>query len=176
MPAGGRIRPDFALPISGIGIAAYSALGFPVTVCWLGVLICLYSIAAHASRPIAINGLAWSLVGMAFSLFGSPYSLTLEELFGNYVVFVTAWVIGDRVRTGRAHTAELEARTALLERQQEDNARGAVMLERNRIARELHDIIAHSVSVMVVQAGAARRGGHRSREDAHLARGDRIHR
>lgn len=152
-----RIRPDFALPISGIGIGIYSALGYQVTVSWLGVLICLYSIAAHAPRPIALYGLAWTMVGMAFSLLGSPASLTLEELFGNYVIFVTAWVLGDRVRTGRAYTAELEARTALLERQQEDNARRAVMLERNRIARELHDIIAHSVSVMVVQAGAARR-------------------
>ncbi|MDQ3661116.1 MAG: sensor histidine kinase [Actinomycetota bacterium] len=152
-----RIRPDIALPISGIGIAAYSALGYEVTVSWLGVLICLYSIAAHAPRPIALNGLAWTMVGMAFSLLGGPLALTIEELFGNYVIFVTAWVLGDRVRTGHAYTAELEARTALLESQQEDNARRAVMLERNRIARELHDIIAHSVSVMVVQAGAARR-------------------
>ena len=152
-----RIRPELALPISGIGIGVYSALGYQVTVSWLGVLICLYSIAAHSSRPIALNGLGWTMVGMAFSLIGSPASLTLEELFGNYVIFVTAWVLGDRVRTGRAYTAELEARAALLERQQEDSARRAVMLERNRIARELHDIIAHSVSVMVVQAGAARR-------------------
>jgi len=152
-----RLRPELALPISGIGIGVYSALGYQVTVSWLGVLICLYSIAAHASRPIALNGLAWTMVGMAFSLIGSPAPLTLEELFGNYVIFITAWVLGDRVRTGRAYTAELEARTALLERQQEDGARRAVMLERNRIARELHDIIAHSVSVMVVQAGAARR-------------------
>jgi len=123
-----RIRPELALPISGIGIGVYSALGYQVTVSWLGVLICLYSIAAHASRPIAFNGLGWTMVGMAFSLIGSPASLTLEELFGNYVIFVTAWVLGDRVRTGRAYTAELEARTTLLERQQEDGARRAVML------------------------------------------------
>ncbi|HZJ50846.1 MAG TPA: hypothetical protein VFF07_08330 [Actinomycetota bacterium] len=81
-----RIRPDFALPISGIGIGIYSALGYQVTVSWLGVLICLYSIAAHAPRPIALYGLAWTMVGMAFSLLGSPASLTLEELFGNYVI------------------------------------------------------------------------------------------
>ncbi len=109
-----RIRPELALPISGIGFGVYSALGYQVTVSWLGVLICLYSIAAHASRPIALNGLGWTMVGMAFSLIGSPASLTLEELFGNYVIFVTAWVLGDRVRTGRGYTAELEARTTLL--------------------------------------------------------------
>jgi hypothetical protein len=62
---------------------------------WLGVLICLYSIAAHASRPVALTGLAWTMVGMAFSVIESPYSLTLEQLFGNYVIFVTPWVLGE---------------------------------------------------------------------------------
>ena len=69
-------------------------------------------------------------------------------------VFAIAWVIGDNVRTRRAYLAELEARAARLEREREEKADRAVVEERARIARELHDVIAHNVSVMVVQAAA----------------------
>ncbi len=68
-----------------------------------------------------------------------------------------AWVIGALIRRPvvRAHSAEQHA--AALERQHEEAARRAVQDERQRIARELHDIIAHSMSVMTLQAGAVRR-------------------
>lgn len=61
------------------------------------------------------------------------------------------------VRARRAFATTLEERGWLLERERESAARGAVDDERARIARELHDIVSHNVSVMVVQAGAARR-------------------
>ncbi|QFZ19048.1 sensor histidine kinase [Saccharothrix syringae] len=61
------------------------------------------------------------------------------------------------VRARRAFTRALEERGWLLEREREGAARAAVDSERARIARELHDIVSHNVSVMVVQAGAARR-------------------
>jgi signal transduction histidine kinase len=67
-----------------------------------------------------------------------------------------AWVVGDRQRIRRTYLAELEDRAARLERERDDRDRLAVAAERSRIARELHDVVAHSVSVMVVQAGAAR--------------------
>jgi len=54
------------------------------------------------------------------------------------------------------HAAELEERAASLERERERMARAAIAAERRRIARELHDVIAHSVTLMTVQAGAAR--------------------
>ena len=69
-------------------------------------------------------------------------------------LFAIAWVIGDNLRTRRAYLAELEERAARLEREREEQADRAVIDERARIARELHDVIAHNVSVMVVQAAA----------------------
>ncbi|MGM1062729.1 sensor histidine kinase [Saccharothrix sp. Mg75] len=74
------------------------------------------------------------------------------------VVVAVAGVLAARlVRARRAFTRALEERGWLLERERESAARGAVDAERARIARELHDIVSHNVSVMVVQAGAARR-------------------
>jgi signal transduction histidine kinase len=69
-------------------------------------------------------------------------------------LFAIAWVIGDNIRTRRAYLAELEARATRLEREREEKAEREVIEERTRIARELHDVIAHNVSVMVVQASA----------------------
>ncbi|MEU0525404.1 sensor histidine kinase [Streptomyces niveus] len=71
------------------------------------------------------------------------------------VPFVLAWVLGDSIRTRRAYFAELEERATRLEKEREAQAKVAVAAERARIARELHDVVAHNVSVMVVQADGA---------------------
>ncbi len=79
------------------------------------------------------------------------------EIGWNVLVFVGAWFAGDLGRNRANRERELAARTMELEASREENARRAVMDERIRIARELHDVVAHHVSVMGVQAGAARR-------------------
>lgn len=71
------------------------------------------------------------------------------------IAFCLAWVLGDSLRTRRAYLAELEERAARLERERATQARIAVAAERARIARELHDVVAHSVSAMIVQADGA---------------------
>src|SRR5438105_472449 len=70
------------------------------------------------------------------------------------VLLAAAWVFGDNLGTRRAYTRELEEKAARLERERETESRRAVAEEQARIARELHDVIAHNVSVMVVQAAA----------------------
>jgi signal transduction histidine kinase len=70
------------------------------------------------------------------------------------LALVGAWVLGDRARVQRALAAELAERAARLERERAAEARRAVAEERTRIARELHDVVAHHVSMMVVQAEA----------------------
>lgn len=92
---------------------------------------------------------------------------------GDYVfpalILLTGWFVG-RLVHGRASVARrLEAQTRQLEREREELAQAAVLRERSRIARELHDVVAHSVSVMVVQAGAARRVLPRSPEESASA-------
>ena len=72
------------------------------------------------------------------------------------MLFLPIWWFGNTLRKSREQTSQLRERTEQLVREREENARRAVVDERIRIARELHDVLAHHVSVMGIQAGAAR--------------------
>jgi signal transduction histidine kinase len=72
------------------------------------------------------------------------------------VALAAAWILGDNMRTRRAYYRELEEKAARLEREREENERRAAAEEQARIARELHDVIAHNVGVMVLQAAGGR--------------------
>jgi signal transduction histidine kinase len=91
----------------------------------------------------------------------------LFNILINTVYFVTAYRFGNMAWLSARRQAELEYRAEQLRRSQEQNTRGAIVAERLRIARDLHDVVAHHVSVMGVQAGAARRALDR---DPELAR------
>jgi signal transduction histidine kinase len=145
----------------------YAANYLPVTG-GTPALIATYSVAAHAERRLAVRALGGVILAviacLAFSALHHPWSPAALVINGVFVAM--AWILGDNLRTRRAYTAALEERATNLERDQQDNARRAVNQERARIARELHDVVAHSVSVMVVQAGAARRVLHRDADRA----------
>jgi signal transduction histidine kinase len=108
------------------------------------------------------NGPRKAIVGLAaMELLGAWVNFQFEGGFADYF-FVGAfmaitWSIGFVLNRRATQTRELEERAARLEREHAEAAARAVTEERQRIARELHDVIAHSVSVMTVQAGAVRR-------------------
>ena len=87
---------------------------------------------------------------------GNIALLQVLSALGNVFYFGFALWFGLALRSRRLRQADLMERTVQLEEQREENARRAVVDERVRIARELHDVVAHHVSVMGVQAGAAR--------------------
>ena len=160
-----RRWPVAVLIVTGIATGLYAATGQRSTAANLGVLFALYTVAAHTDRRRAVESLIWTFGGMTVT-FGlaawqsaEPLSIPvfLEELGLNYLIFGTAWILGDIMRSRRAYARELELRNVQLVEEREENARLAVRDERSRIARELHDVVAHHVSVMVVQAGGARR-------------------
>ncbi|MEU5220190.1 sensor histidine kinase [Streptomyces sp. NPDC020807] len=126
------------------------------------MFVIVYTVAAHdgprwASR-LALGGglcaaplamLRWPMGG------GETTAANVFFLIVMTVPFALAWVLGDSLRTRRAYFAQLEERASRLEREREAQAKVAVAAERARIARELHDVVAHNVSVMVVQADGA---------------------
>ncbi|MBV9604413.1 MAG: two-component sensor histidine kinase [Solirubrobacterales bacterium] len=119
----------------------------------LGVIVALYTVASRCERPVSIRTAEWTAIPITLGVIintGPNPGRILPKL----ALFAIAWVLGDNIRTRRAYLAELEARAARLEREREEKADRAVIEERTRIARELHDVIAHNVSVMVVQASA----------------------
>lgn len=124
------------------------------------MLVIIYTVAANGARWASRLALAGGLVASTISTLRWP-----NETEGQWadavsavflaVPFLLAWVIGDSLRTRRAYYAELEERAARLQREREAQSKAAVAAERARIARELHDVVAHNVSVMVVQADGA---------------------
>jgi signal transduction histidine kinase len=115
----------------------------------IGWLLATYSVAAHCDRNSA-------LVGGGISLAAGLVWIGIDDFLFPVVVFGGAWLAGRLVRQRHGYAVALGERAAALEREREANARVAAAEERARIARELHDILSHSVSVMVVQAGAER--------------------
>ncbi|MER7045625.1 sensor histidine kinase [Streptomyces jumonjinensis] len=126
------------------------------------MLVIVYTVAARDTPRWARRlALAGGLVAGPLSMLLWPpeeqVSVTARVFFTIVmtVPFVLAWVLGDSMRTRRAYFAQLEERAMRLEREREAQSKVAVAAERARIARELHDVVAHNVSVMVVQADGA---------------------
>jgi signal transduction histidine kinase len=159
-----RRLPFTVFALAAASMAVQGTLGFySPTFALLAFNLAVYSLAAYGERQLAIFGLvAWTgvltvhLAWFVVTTWPHIAIADLYDLFNDYVLLAAAWTLGVGVRQRRAHAAELEDRATRLEREREEKARQAAIQERLRIARELHDVVAHSLSVIGVQAGAAR--------------------
>jgi signal transduction histidine kinase len=164
VPVAWRRRAPFAVLAATTAAAiTHMALGYKPTFAEAAMVVSLYTVAAHRPRRRAL--LAAGLFGVAMvgygivaeRLYPSPFEDSLQAWVLTFIQFGAAFFLGDLQKRRLAYMAKLEALNAQLAEEQELRSRWAVAEERARIARELHDVVAHSVSVMVVQAGAARR-------------------
>ncbi|MER5640837.1 sensor histidine kinase [Kitasatospora sp. NPDC002227] len=165
------VRRKYPNLATGVGVAlGLAQIAFDVVpgASSIGYLVFAYTAAAFgapwASRLALAVGLSagpltvWRFYGIDHDeSTGSPHgmaqALFLAALLSTPFLFCWAW--GRLTRVRRAYLVELEDRAARLERERDAQAKVAVAAERARIARELHDVVAHNVSVMIVQADGA---------------------
>lgn len=121
----------------------------------LALLLACYSLGAHAPLRTAATGLVLVLAPLLASALWQDKGLDDFLFLGT--IFAGIWASGRLVRSRRGLAAQLADRAVLLEHERDQQASLAAAAERNRIARELHDVVAHCVNVMVLQAGAERR-------------------
>ena len=145
-------------------VTARSAAVLPATV---GVLLALYAVAAYGPRWASRLGLGTGalvgsvLFGIAIgtaetSATGDGAGAGVGAALGSGGLAFAAWLLGDLRRMRQAYVVSLEERAARLELEREQEARLAAADERARIAREMHDVVAHSLSVVIAQADGGR--------------------
>ncbi|GAB3883088.1 hypothetical protein GCM10027612_14570 [Microbispora bryophytorum subsp. camponoti] len=146
-------------PLVTFWVVLAAALATYAAATWITVLTCAvaaYSAVAYSrNRFLAMGGLvlAAGLAGGAFR----DVAPALPNWMGPFVVLLSVGVFGSFVRFWRRQLGASRHRLAELQQAQADAMRRAVAEERSRIAAELHDVVTHNVSVMVIQAGAARK-------------------
>ena len=146
-----------ALVLAGNGACAYAAAPHQAAFQpFVALALVAYSVGSHYEGPL------WPPAGLAVAavpLFVAAvmHGQSAGNAIPNYVWLLAAWGVGRTVRSWRQKSAALELANRELAEQRELQAQAAVTIERGRIARELHDVVAHNVSMMVVQAGAAQR-------------------
>jgi signal transduction histidine kinase len=147
--------PTFVLIL--VGVCTYYSLGYEVTDGTLATFVGVYTVAAYEDRLRSLVGLGLLAFGMTWYWVtrAEPFDPTTPVWIG--ILGLLSWGLGEYVRTRRTYTAEVEALAARLDRARALEARQAAWQERARLARELHDVIGHTVNVMVIQAGAGRR-------------------
>ncbi|HEV8597421.1 MAG TPA: histidine kinase [Candidatus Dormibacteraeota bacterium] len=161
LPLGVRRRFPLAALVgnlAGLLLGMYSGAGGSAA--GLAVIVGVFSAALYAAdRRRSIAGLAAVLIAVLVmvisQLAGGSLDLAWQLFLGG--ILVAPWIAGDAIRARTVRARELEERAEILARDRELELAEAAASERGRIARELHDVIAHNLSVMVIQAAAAGR-------------------
>jgi signal transduction histidine kinase len=154
LPLAARRRfPLAVLATSVLSGVAFAVIDLSPVFLGPAILVPAYTVAAYGDRQVSLAGLAVAEVGLA-AVQLTPGRFEEPVTWVQFALIVAAaWLLGHFVGVRRAYTARLEERTAELEQAREELARRAVVEERLRLARELHDVVAHAMSVIAVQSG-----------------------
>jgi signal transduction histidine kinase len=166
-----RVAPVTVLAVSATAMFLYFAQGYFPSFATFGFLLALYTVAAHRDRRISIPAAVASAAVVLMILVISREPIEIDTIFAEGLVVGAVWFIGDGLRVKRTQVISLEDRATRLEREREEAVRKAAAEERRVIARELHDMVAHNVSVIVAQSAAAQRVFDDDPEEGRVALG-----
>jgi signal transduction histidine kinase len=158
LPLAARSLFPRAVLIVTVGCAiAGIAAGYPVVLGVLGPFFALWSMAYTTSRRDTILFGLPATVALVGGFIAAPGSLTPPEVASNFLVVAFTLLIGDLLRARKDQTALLAERNRELERLRDTERRTAIVDERMRIAREVHDVVGHSLVAITLQARAGLR-------------------
>jgi signal transduction histidine kinase len=147
-----RRFPLAVLATSVTSGVAFAALDLAPDILWMTFLVAVYSVAAYGDRWVSLAGLVVAELGWA-AIQLTPGRFQAPTVISNALLIAAVWLLGHFVGVRRVYVLQLEERTAELEQARQELARRAVVEERLRLARELHDVVAHAMSVIAVQSG-----------------------
>lgn len=150
-----RKAPLAVFAVSALSVLVLAGVGYFEGATPIVALLGAYTVGARCrTRTAVLTYLA--LAGGLLTLFVSdpPGSFDFAGLLANLALFAVAFLVGANLTSRRTRVEALEQRAEALGREREEEARRAVSEERLRIAQELHDVVAHSMGVIAVQAGA----------------------
>jgi signal transduction histidine kinase len=170
LPLAARRSLPRAVAIVTVGcVVAYAVSGYPVVIGPFGALFALWSLAYTTSRGdtllVGIPAGAALLAGFV----AAPVPLQATDVAANLLVIASTLLVGDLLRARRQQNALLAQRNRELQALREAETRSAIVEERMRIAREVHDVVGHSLVAITLQARAGLRRLERSPERAAQA-------
>ncbi|WP_455565643.1 sensor histidine kinase [Micromonospora echinaurantiaca] len=154
------VRRRWPVPVfvtAALASLAYYSVDFPDGPGWLGLFVALYTLTAYGdgrrSVVIAGAGIAVLATGWLVSAADIEPRAAIGWVFFRIGASVMSAALGESVRSRRVIAAEAQERAELAERTHEEEARARVDAERLRIAREVHDTVAHAIAIINVQSG-----------------------
>jgi signal transduction histidine kinase len=149
-----RARPVGSLLVIGAARIAYDRIGFALAPLPLGPAIAVYTVIDRRGPVMRWLTLGLVVTGVTISDAGPGHTEPYDAIF-QALIFITAWAAGTLSRAKRASLQEAQSRADRAEAELDRQSARAAAAERTRIARELHDVVAHHVSLIAVQAEAA---------------------
>jgi signal transduction histidine kinase len=164
-----RTHPTIAIALLAAIDVALMQAGASATAIGPSLVVAAYSAGAHQPRRRAVGSLVLALLGLLAAGALPPASQALADVVGVVVVTTVAWWIGSSLRERRYYAAELEQRTQALAVARLELAERAVAAERLRLARELHDVVAHSLAIIALHSSVGAHNAAAHPDDAVAA-------
>ncbi len=152
-----RLRPVAVFVVTAVASLIYFGFDFPDRLSYLALFVALYTLAAYGegrrSLMIAGGGITVLAAGWLIAAADIQPLVAIGWVFFRIGASVISTILGESVRSRRVIAADAQERAELAERSRDEEARARVDAERLRIAREVHDTVAHAIAIINVQAG-----------------------